>query len=112
MAALDLTQHPQHNVHLQESLRPMAERLRNILYAGQANMGRHVEFMTLLASHPDQSAPLVDGRAGEGLQPLTVGEALTACQFLVAMLQWSQIPPNLDNGTTALRLCVRPFQVS
>ena len=107
--ALDLTQHPAHNVHLQEALRPMAERLRNILYSGQANIGRHAEFMALLAAHPNQDDLIFDGRTD--LPPMTVGQMLTACQFLVAMLQWSQTPPNLDNGTTALRLCVRPFRV-
>ena len=108
---LDLTQHPSHNQHLQEALRPMAERLRNILYSGQANLGRHAEFMALLAAHPNQDDVLIDGRASEGVPPMTVGQMLTACQFLVAMLTWSQTPPNLDNGTTALRLCVRPFRV-
>lgn len=109
--ALDLTQHPHLNVHLQEALRPMAERLRNVLYSGQANLVRHAEFMALLAAHPNQNDAVVDGRASEGVPPMTVGELLTACQFLTTLLQWSQTPPNLDNGTTALRLCVRPFRV-
>lgn len=109
--SLDLTQHPHHNLHLQESLRPMAERLRNILYSGQANIDRHAAFMALLAAHPNQNDLLDDGRTSEGVQPMTVGDMLTACQFLVDILTWSQTQPNFNNGTTALRLCVRPFRV-
>jgi hypothetical protein len=108
---LDLTQHPDANLFVQEGLRPLAERFRNILYASQANIGRLQSLMAILAAHPNQSDLVDDGRTAEGVQPMTVAQLLTTCNFIVELLTWSQTPPNLDNGTTALRLCVRPFRV-
>jgi len=107
---MDIRTTPHLNRHLQESVRPMCEKLRSVLYEGKASIGLHVEFLTALATFPDQNAVLVDGRAAEGVRTLTVGEAATACQFLVEMLEWSQAPENFDRVTTALKFCVRPMR--
>lgn len=106
---MDLRDTPHLNEYLQKTLRPLAEKLRAILYTGQAALATHVELTTLLAAaaQVDPNAILVDGRAAEGVRPLTVGEAYTACQFLVDMLQWSQNAENEPRGTAALKLCVR-----
>ena len=108
---MDLRETPHLNVHLQEVLRPMAEKLRAILYEGQANLATHVELLTALTMFPDQDALVIDGRAAEGIRPMTVGQLKVACQFLVDMLQWSQTVENEPRGTTALRMTVRPFRV-
>lgn len=107
---MNLTETPHLNLHLQEVVRPMTEKLRSVLYGGQAALATHIELLTVLTMYPDQDAVLIDGRAHEGVRQLTVGEAKTACQFLVDMLQWSQAPENLDRGTTALKFCVRPMR--
>jgi len=107
---MDTRDTPHLNQHIQEVIRPLAEKLRSVLYGGQAALATHLELMATLAAQPDQNATLIDGRASEGVRPVTVAEALTACQFLVDMLQWSQAPEQLDRGTTALKFCVRPMR--
>lgn len=109
---MDITQTPHLNQHLQEVMRPLAEKLRSVLYGGQAALATHIELMGALgaAAQANPDAVLIDGRAHEGVRPVTVGEALTACQFLVDMLQWSQAPEQLERGTTALKFCVRPMR--
>lgn len=108
-----ITDTPHLNRHFGEVIRPMAEKLRSVLYEGQASLATHIELMGALgaAAQVNPNAILDDGRSSEGVRPITVGEALTACQFLVDMLQWSQAPEQIDRGTTTLKLCVRSMRV-
>lgn len=108
---MQLDQHPHLHRHFEEVVRPMAEKLRSVLYEGQASLATHVELLSTLAAYPDQDAILDDGRGAEGVRPVTVGQARVACQFLVDMFAWSQAPEQLERGTTALKLCVRPMRV-
>lgn len=104
--AFILTDYPYQNKHLQEVLRPLAESLRSVLYTGQANLDRHIEFITLLSQqNPDDIVD--DGRANEGIKSVTVADMLIASNFLLNMLQWTQTTENLPMGQKAIDLCVR-----
>jgi hypothetical protein len=107
---MDLREYPHLNIHFQEVLRPLAEKLRSVLYEGQANLSTHIELLTVLSNYSIPDAILIDGREAEGVRPMTVAEVKTACEFLIDMLQWTQTPENEPRGTTALKMTVRPFR--
>lgn len=99
-------QNPVLNRVVSEVVRPTAERARGLLIEAQAHAPTLAAAVADLAEVPDEEV-IDDGRLGEGVRPLTVGQ-LRACVTLLGELTVSIAAD--QRLPAVLGACVRPIR--
>lgn len=101
-------QNPVLNRAIGEQVRPMAERARGLLVQAQA-AAPAIATLTAALAGADDADVIDDGRLGEGVAPITVGQFRAATGLLTDLLATINQDARLP---AVLAACVRPVEVN